>query len=106
MKTCIGVIHDKPMIIEVKDGLVYLNDELMPIKNITEEDVQLLNDQLDSLPKSDDPGIIAKANSYRAPFIVKLIGNTVGEDSIDRLSHILDHVHYDVLKYLGEVDED
>ena len=55
---------------------------------------------------SADPGYEALVNSKRAAFIVTLIGSAVGEECVSRLTHILDHVHYDVLEYLGETGEE
>lgn len=106
MRACLGEIHGKPVILEVKDGGVWLNGQLEPIKNISEKDVRKFNAEIEALPKSDDPGYEALVNAVRAAFIAKLLGGAVGDDCIERLTHILDHVHYDVLKYLGETGEE
>lgn len=51
------------------------------------------------------PGYDALVNAKRAAFIVELLGRAVGEECVSLLTHILDHVHYDVLEYLGETGE-
>lgn len=105
MKACLGKLHDKPVMIEVRDGIVYIDDEPEPIKNITETDIEKFKSDLDNVPVSNDDGYEALLNAIRAAFLAKLLGNAVGDDAINRLSHILDSVHYDVLQYLGETEE-
>ena len=104
MEVCIAKIHDRPVMLSLDNGIVELDGQTEPIKGLTEEDLQTFQAELDGIPKSDDEGYEALLNSIRAAFIAKLIGKAVGDDAIDRLSHILDHVHYDVLKYLGEAE--
>ena len=102
MKACLGKLHDKPVMIEVRDGIVYIDDEPEPIKNVTEADIEAFQADLDNVPASDDEGHEALLNAIRAAFLAKLLGNAVGDEAVIRLSHILDSVHYDVLQYLGE----
>lgn len=102
MKACLGKLHDKPVMIEVRDGVVYIDDEPEPIKNITEADIAAFQEDLDNVPESDNEGYEALLNAIRAGFLAKLLGNAVGDDTITRLTHILDSVHYDVLQYLGD----
>lgn len=102
MQACLGKLHDKPVFIEIRDGLVYIDGEPQPIKNITEADIAAFQADLDSVPQADEEGHEALLNAIRAAFIARLLGNAVGDDTVSRLSHILDSVHYDVLQYLGE----
>lgn len=104
MEISLGTVKNKPIILSFKDGIVSLNGVEQPIKNITEADFQHFQEEIDALPKSQDPGYDALVNALRAEFLVKLIGNAVGDECVSRLTHILDHVHYDVLTYLGEVE--
>lgn len=104
MQVILAEIHDKPCILELKDGIVYLNGEPEAIKNLTDADLEAFQKELDSLPASADAGYAALVNAVRAAFLAKLLGKAVGDDSINRLTHILDHVHYDVQKYLGEAE--
>lgn len=106
MEACLGVIHGKPVMLELRDGAVYINGEPQPIKNLSEDELRQFNDEVAALPKSDDPGYEALVNAVRAAFIAKLLGKAVGDDCINTLTHILDHVHYDVQKYLGEVEDE
>lgn len=54
------------------------------------------------MPSGADPGYAALLNAKRAAFIANLLGKAVGDECISTLTHILDHVHADVLDYLGE----
>lgn len=105
MEVCIGKIHGEPVMLALKDGIVYLNGEAEPIKNLTEDEIKEFQDQLNSVPSGDAEGHEALLNAIRAAFLAKLLGKAVGDETISRITHILDHVHYDVLQYLGETDE-
>lgn len=105
MEVCLARIHDRPVLLELKDGVVYIDGEAEPIKNLTEEDLREFQEELDSVPDSGDEGHEALLNAIRAAFLAKLLGKAVGDECVNRISHVLDHVHYDVLKYLGEVGE-
>ena len=89
MEVCIANMHGKAVMLELREGVVFLDNEPQPIKNVTEEELA-------------DPGYEALVNAKRAAFIVNLLGRAVGDECISQLTHILDHVHYDVLEYLGE----
>jgi len=106
MEVCLGEIRDKPVMLELKEGIVYLDGEAQPIKNLTEADLDAYQKEIDAISPSSDPGYGALVNAVRAAFIAKLLGNAVGDECIDTLAHVLDHVHYEVLKYLGETDEE
>lgn len=106
MEACLGELHGKPVMLELRDGVVYINGEAQPIKNLTPEEIKEFNDEINALPKSPDPGYEALVNAVRASFLARLLGKAVGDDCINTISHILDHVHYDVQKYLGEVEEE
>lgn len=105
MQVTLAEINGKPYILELTDGIAYINNEPEVIKNLTEAELQAFQTELDGLPRSDDPGYEALVNSVRAAFLAKLLGKAVGDESINHLTHILDHVHYEVQKYLGEVEE-
>jgi len=68
----------------------------------TEEELAAFSEAVRAIPYSTDPGYEALVNAKRAAFIVNLLGRAVGDECISQLTHILDHVHYDVLEYLGE----
>lgn len=105
METTLGIVRGKPVTIAVRDGIVFLNDEVLPIKNIGESDLIEYQGKVDSLPSFDEEGRAALKNALTAEFLVKLLSNAVGDDCVTRLTRLLDHFHYDVLTYLGETGE-
>ena len=105
MEVCIAYLHGKPVMLELRDGIVYLNNEPQPIKYVSEEELRAFRAAVQAIPYSTDPGYEALVNAKRAAFIVDLLGRTVGEECVSLLTHILDHVHYDVLEYLGETGD-
>lgn len=106
MQVCLAKIHDKPVMLELRDGVAYIDGQAEPIKDLYEEDLQRFQSELDSVPRSDNEGYEALLNAIRAAFLARLLGYACGDDCVSRLTEILDHVHYDVLKYLGETGED
>lgn len=106
MEVCIGEVHGKPVMLEVRDGLVFIDGVPEPIKNLDEEELRDFQATLDALPRQDEEGHAALVNARRAAFIAALLGRAVGDDCVGRLTDILDHVHYEVLKYLGETGEE
>ena len=88
MEVCIGYMHGKAVMLELRDGVVFLDNEPQPVKNVTEEELTAFSEAVRAIPYSTDP--------------VSLLGRAVGDECVSRLTHILDHVHYDVLEYLGE----
>lgn len=106
MEVCIAYMHGKPIMLELRDGVAYLDNEPQPIKNLGEDELAAFSESIRAIPYSADPGYDALVNAKRAAFIVDLLGRAVGDECVSALSHILDHVHYDVLEYLGETGED
>lgn len=106
MKVCIAYMHGKPVMLELRNGIAYIDDEPQPIKYLEEAQLQEFSDAIQAIPYSEDPGYEALLNAKRAAFIAELLGRAVGDDCITLLTHILDHVHYDVLEYLGETGEE
>ena len=106
MEVILAKVHGKPVKLTIDKGIVLIDGEPQPIKNLTNEDLQKFQKNLDSLPSTDDPEAAeALQNSLRAAFLSKLLGKAVGDECITLLTDLLDNVHYDVLKYLGEVEE-
>lgn len=102
MDVCIAHMHGKPVMLELRDGLVYIDGELQPIKHLDEARLAAFSKAVQDIPYSVDPGYAALVNAKRAAFLAELLGMAVGDECVSLLSHILDHVHYDVLAYLGE----
>jgi hypothetical protein len=59
MAVNIGFLHGEPQILEVRGGLVFINDTPQPIKYLTEEQVEDFRKVLDALPPEDAPGASA-----------------------------------------------
>ena len=106
MEVCIGEVRGKPVMLEVRDGVVSINGVAEPIKNLTEDDLKQFQESLDALPRDDVEGYRALVNARRAAFLSSLLGKAVGDECVGKLTDILDHVHYEVLKYLGETGEE
>lgn len=106
MEVCIGEMRGKPVMLEVRDGVVSIDGVAEPIKNLTEDDLKQFQESLDALPRDDAEGYRALVNARRAAFLSSLLGKAVGDECVGKLTDILDHVHYEVLKYLGETGEE
>lgn len=102
---CLGYLHGNPIVLSIQNGVPMINGEAQPIKNISENDLESFKNELESVPQHDPEAKEAMENAIRAEFLVKLLGNAVGEEAISLLAHILDHTHYEVQKYLGESEE-
>ena len=106
MEVCIAHMHGKAVMLALREGIVYLDDEPQPIKHLEEADLTAFSAAIQAIPYSPGPGYTALLNAKRAAFVAGLLGRAVGNECLDRLSHILDHLHYDVLDFLGETGED
>ncbi len=104
MEVCIAYMHGKPVMLELREGIAYIDGVPQPIKYLEEAQLQEFSDAIQAIPYSTDPGYDALVNAKRAAFIAELLGRAVGDDCITLLTHILDHVHYDVLEYLEETE--
>lgn len=104
MEVCIGYMRGKAVLLSLSEGILFLDGEAQPIKGIGVNDLQDFADSINAIPYSPGAGYAALVNAKRAAFLVKLIGHAVGEECTDKLSHILDNVHFDVLEYLGEME--
>jgi hypothetical protein len=102
MEVCIAVMHGREIMFGLRDGQAWLDGEFAPIKNVALEELERFQADLDNIPKQGDPdGLRALVNARRAAFIVNLLGRAADEDCISELTHILDHVHWDVQEYLN-----
>lgn len=102
MEVCIAHIRGKPVLLTLVDGIVTINGEIQPIKGLTTEHLTDFAQQVSAIPYTPDPGYTALVNARRAAFLAALLGRAVGDECITLVSHILDHVHMDVMEYLGE----
>lgn len=102
MEVCIAYMRGKPVMLALRDGVVYIDEEPQPIKGLTEEELTDFSTAIGHIPYSTDEGYKALVNARRAAFLVTLLGRAVGDECVNKLTHILDSVHFDVLEYLGE----
>lgn len=105
MEVCIAYMREQAVMLSLRDDILFLNGEAQPIKGISKEDLQEFSDTINAIPYTPGPGYQALVNAKRTAFLVKLLGHAVGEECTDKLSHILDSVHYDVLEFLGENED-
>lgn len=106
MEVCIAYMRGEPIMLALRDGIAYLNEEAQPIKGLTEEELRNFSNEVSSIPYAADPGYQALVNARRAAFLASILGRAVGEECVTRLTHILDSVHYDVLEYLQDDGQD
>lgn len=102
MEVCIAHIRGKPVMLALRQGLVTIDAEVQPIKGVTEEHLADFAHQISAIPYAPDPGYRALINARRTAFLAFLLGRAVGDECVSLIGHILDHVHMDVLEYLGE----
>lgn len=106
MEVCIAYMHGEPVMLALRDGVAYINDEAQPIKGLTEEELQNFSREISSIPYAADPGYQALLNARRAAFLAGIMGRAVGDECVSRLTHILDSVHFDVLEFLHDEETD
>ena len=105
MEVCIARIKNRDILLKLEDQLVYIDGQVEHIRGLTHEILRDFAAELAAVPVEDHPGCQARLNARRAAFLSRLLGMAASEDSQDVVSRLLDHVHYDVLKFLGEVDD-
>ena len=106
MEVCIAYMRGEPVMLSLSEGIAHINGEIQPIKGLNEAELTAFAQEISALPYSADPGYQALVNARRAAFLATLLGRAVGDECVNRLTHILDSVHFDVLEYLGEVPQD
>ncbi len=103
MSVIIGFIADQPQVLTLREGKAHINDEPVPIKDVTQEDIDALIAELEGAPEGDPDGQEAYRHTRRILFLTTLLGRTFGEYS-DVIEHMIGNLHYRVLDYLGEAD--
>ena len=104
MEICIAQVKGRPIMLKYEPPLVYIDGQIEHVKGLTEQDLLDFKHELDSVPVDDTPGYHARLNARRAAFLARLLGLAAAEESQDVIMRLLDHVHYDVLEFLGETD--
>ena len=51
MQVCIAIMHGKPVLLELRDGIPHINGEAQPIKQLTEEKLAAFQQELDAIPQ-------------------------------------------------------
>lgn len=105
MEVCLAYQNGRAVMLELRDGVVYIDNVPQPIKGLTEDDVKRFSADIDAVPYTIDDGYTALINARRASFLVSLLGRAVGDECVNRLTSLLDAVHYEVLTYLGEYED-
>ncbi len=107
MEVCIAYMRGKPVMMKIHEDIVYIDGEEQPILGLTKADLEEFSKAIAAIPYStDQEGYQAMLNAKRTAFLASILGKAVGDDCVNKISQILDSVHYDVLKYLGEVEEE
>ncbi|MBQ7456122.1 MAG: hypothetical protein IJS54_00715 [Desulfovibrio sp.] len=102
MEVCLASIMDHDYLLELRDGQVFIDGELQPIKYVTNEELEAFDQAIKAIPVSDDPGYHALLCAKQTQFLVSLLGRAVGEECVDMLTHLLDHLHSHILHYLDD----
>ena len=104
MEVCIARIEGRDILLKLEGRLVYIDGQVEHIRGLTPEILRDFAGELDAVPVTDDLGYQARLNARRAAFLSRLLGMAASEDSLDVVTRLLDHVHYDLLEFLGETD--
>ncbi len=106
MEVCIAYMRGKPVMLCLEGGIASIDGEVQAIKGLEESALQEFSASIASIPyTTDEEGYKALVNAKRTAFVASLLGYAVGDECVNKLTHILDSVHYDVLEYLGEVQD-
>jgi hypothetical protein len=106
MEVCIASVNGRDVMLRLEHPLVYIDGQVEHIKGLTEEKLRAFADEIAAVPVEDHPGCRARLNARRAAFLVTLLGMAASDDSRDVVMNLLDITHYEVLKFLGETDDD
>jgi citrate lyase gamma subunit len=105
MEVCIARVNNRDILLKLEGQLVYIDGQVEHIRGLTQAILRDFAAELAAVPIEDHPGYQARLNARRAAFLSRLLGMAASEDSQDVVVRLLDHVHYDVLEFLGEVDD-
>ena len=50
MQVCIAIMHGNPVMLELREGVPYINDEPQPIKHLTEDDLVAFHEAVSAIP--------------------------------------------------------
>lgn len=61
MEVCIACMHGKPIMLELREGVVFLDNEPQPIKNLSEEELTAFSEAVRAVPSGADPRLCSSA---------------------------------------------
>ncbi len=105
MSVIIGYIEDQAQVLTLVDGRAHINDEPVPIRDVTQEEIDALAAAFEQAPEGDEDGREAYRNTKRINFLVSLLARTFGDEYSELIEHMIGNLHYRVLEYLGETDD-
>ena len=105
MEVCIARVKGREIMLKLEGHLVYIDGQIEHIRGLTHEILHDFFQELAAIPFMDHPAYQARLNARRVAFLAKLLGMAASEDSQDTVTRLLDSVHYDVLEFLGETDD-
>ncbi|MCL1986031.1 MAG: hypothetical protein FWG59_06265 [Betaproteobacteria bacterium] len=106
MEVCIAQVKGREIMLRLEGRLVYIDGQIEHIRGLTDKILHDFAEELAAVPFEDTPGYQARLNARRAIFLSRLLGMAASEDSQDIVTRLLGSVHYDVLEFLGETDDD
>ncbi len=106
MEVCIAYMRGKPVVLSLDQGIASIDGEVLPMKGLEESALKEFSATIAAIPyTTDEEDYKALVNAKRTAFLASLLGYAVGDDCVNKITHILDSVHYEVLVYLGEVQD-
>ncbi len=106
MEVCVAYMRGKPVMLRLEEGITTMDGEILAIKGLEESALKEFSDSVAAIPYTiDTEGYKAMVNAKRTAFLAALLGFAVGDDCVNKITHVLDSVHYEVLVYLGEVQD-
>ena len=89
MSFIIGYLNGEPQELTLINGMVHINNQIQPIKNVTEEEIRLMEQALEDVPEGDEEGREAFRNARRIEFLVSLLSRTFGDEATDFLEQLI-----------------
>lgn len=90
----------------LKDGMVHVNEVIQPIKGLSQEEIDAFAVELAQAPEGDEQGREAWRHACRIQFVLRLLERAFGDECVEYLELVLGNLHWRVLQYLGEAEDD
>ncbi len=105
MSVVIGYLNGEPQELTLLAGRYHINGQIQPIRDASPEELEELEELLESAPEGDEAAREAWRNTKRIQFLVRLLGRTFGDEGTALLEHLIGSLNYQVLAFLGETDD-